>query len=170
MINNPLVRVLACLVLLIWPVYEMVSMYWGIILFPVAIALAAVIYLVAHDFLFRIFSSENDVGPLVATRPTQDLMGGAALFLALLLIAMSNRMLLITSEPITAAVTKKVMWKSAKQSCAEIRLQDNSTHCVDMPCWNRTSIGDFITLTPQAGLFGLRKMKITCQVTNVAIN
>lgn len=138
-------------------------MYWGIILFPLGIALAFITYLLAYDYLFRIFASENDAGPLIANKSTQEKMGVTAFLFICLLTIVTNRIVTSFSTPITSNVAHKARFQGAKESCNELTLLDGSKHCVNSACWYAVSVGDDVTLKPQTGLLGLRRKDIECE-------
>lgn len=149
--------------ILITYAWELASMYWGFILFPIGILLAFFTYLFAYDHLYHLFSSETGSSPLLANKSTQEKMGVAAFLFICFLTIITNRIFTDFSDPITLKVLHKTRIHGAKESCDELTLQDGSKHCVQDTCWYAATVGDYVTLQPQLGLLGLRRKDIECQ-------
>jgi hypothetical protein len=143
--------------------WELASMHWGIILFPIGIFLAFVTYLLSYDYLYQLFASETGSSPLLANKSTQEKMGVTAFLFICLLTIITNRILTDFSDPITLKVIHKARFHGAKESCDELTLQDGSKHCVQNTCWYAVTVGNYVTLQPQLGLLGLRRKDIECK-------
>jgi len=142
--------------------FEIASMYSGIILFPTAIVLGFLVYTIFYDALFKIVSIDNDENTYIANRYTKQLMMVLAFVVAVLLIGVSNRLLMYSSDATTLIVVNKAKFRSARSHCYQIELENKSLHCVEASCWNQAVIGEDLTLTPRYGLFGIRKNDIPC--------